>query len=320
MIPPPAPCKGIFIRPATGGKPMPEPRPTPRSLHYIAPPAQPAATQHDRLYHHWTYREHFAEANQASRYTRELTLPRKVQVVLPTTSQLQGKASRLKKTPDLYKSTLVLGSWPAYLFFCSTASLYKCQSVRCFFPNRFELRPASIRLQKCKSLLLLLLKFLKMGFVFVYCVLKGFQCDRVCQCFFIVVLQGFQSDSFCTCLNLMLARLECVFYILTQHYAASSEAKASFAPLPQATNRTQTCTGPCLNAWGGRAVCKFQRNYLAGQVSTRMNPLHEITWGSAGSCPHCSLQDELIQTIRVCCVTTCKTYDSLWQLSLACNR
>ena len=124
---------------------------------------------------------------------------------------------------------------------------------------------------------------------------------------------GFQSDSFCTCLNLMLARLECVFYILTQHHAASSEAKASFAPLPQATNRTQTCAGPCLNALAGRAVCKFQRNYLAGQVSIRMNPLHKITWGSAGSCPHCSLQDELIQTIRVYYVRHTTVFGScLW--------
>ena len=91
VAPPSAPCKGSFIRPATGGKPVPDPRPTPRSLHYIAPPAQPAATQHEPLYHQWTYREHFAEPNPAPRYTHELTLPRKAQVVLPTTSQLQGQ-------------------------------------------------------------------------------------------------------------------------------------------------------------------------------------------------------------------------------------
>ena len=61
----------------------------PRLAASIIPPAQPTSPHHETL---WTHREHFAEPNPAPRYTHELTLPRKAQVVLPTTSQLQGQA------------------------------------------------------------------------------------------------------------------------------------------------------------------------------------------------------------------------------------
>ena len=77
------------VRPAIGGRPVPDPRPTPRSLSFTAPQV---ASPCEPPYNQWTYREHFAEPNPVPRYTRELSLPRKAQVVLPTTSQLQGQA------------------------------------------------------------------------------------------------------------------------------------------------------------------------------------------------------------------------------------
>ena len=90
--PPPQQAKCDFVRPPTGGRPCPQPRPTPRSLLFQSNAPQAQQSPREPIYHEWTYRETFADPNPHPQYTHHLSLPRKAQVVVPTTSQLQGQA------------------------------------------------------------------------------------------------------------------------------------------------------------------------------------------------------------------------------------
>ena len=90
--PPLQQSKANFVRPPTGGKPCPQPRPTPRSLLLQGHASQAQLYIREPIYHAWTYRATFAGPNPRPQHTHHLSLPRKAQVVVPTTSQLQGQA------------------------------------------------------------------------------------------------------------------------------------------------------------------------------------------------------------------------------------
>ena len=90
--PPPQQSKGDFVRPPARGKPCPQPRPTPRSLLLQGHASQAQLSTREPIYHAGMFREAFANPNPHPQCTHHLSLPRKAQVVIPTTSQLQGQA------------------------------------------------------------------------------------------------------------------------------------------------------------------------------------------------------------------------------------
>ena len=99
--PPSSSTKGNFVRPPLGGMPCRAARPTPRSLAFQSPPQQTVRFHS----HSWECKEALAEPNPPPKYMHELALPRKAQVVTPTTSQLQGQA-RMSKCVQCFTQCL----------------------------------------------------------------------------------------------------------------------------------------------------------------------------------------------------------------------